>query len=69
MQTGQIRYLSICMMKIILLFIRDSAELGTLTSLLFLTVGVQVLRVLCQVLRLFMLLCWILGGMGGMVTR
>jgi hypothetical protein len=69
MQIGQIKYLSICMMKIILLFIQDSVELVTLTPRLFLIVGVQVLPVQLLILLLFMLLCWILGAMGGMVIR
>lgn len=69
MQIGQIKYLSICMMKIILLFIRDSVELVTSTPRLFLIVGVQVLPVRFLILLLFMLLCWILGAMGGMVIR
>ena len=69
MQTGQIKSLSICMMRIILLFIQDSAELGILTRRLFLIVGVQVLRVQFRTLLLYMLLCWIHGGMVGMVIR
>jgi hypothetical protein len=69
MQIGQIKYLSICMMKIILLFIQDSVELVTLTPRLFLIVGVQVLPVRFLILLLFMLRCWILGAMGGMVIR
>lgn len=69
MQIGQIKSLSICMMKIILLFIQDSVELVTLTPRLFLIVGVQVLPVRFLILLLFMLLCWILGAMGGMVIR